>query len=69
MASALEKIQSAVANNKIMIFMKESGITHALEIGPGKVLAGLAKRCAKEIKVLSVPDAAALAQVSDFLAA
>ena len=49
--------------------MVAAGVTHALEIGPGKVLAGLAKRIAKELKVLSVGDAATLDQVADFLGA
>ena len=47
--------------------MAERGVTHALEIGPGKVLAGLVKRIAKDIKVLSVGDAASLDQVASFL--
>jgi [acyl-carrier-protein] S-malonyltransferase len=48
--------------------MVEGGITHALEIGPGKVLAGLMKRIAKDVKVLSVGDAAALDALPGFLA-
>jgi [acyl-carrier-protein] S-malonyltransferase len=34
--------------------MAECGVTHLFEIGPGKVLAGLVKRIAKEIEVLPV---------------
>lgn len=45
-----------------------SGVTRALEIGPGKVLAGLVKRIAKDVKVLSVNDVASLDQVATFLA-
>jgi [acyl-carrier-protein] S-malonyltransferase len=48
--------------------MAERGVTHALEIGPGKVLAGLVKRIAKDIKVLSVGDATSLGDVPAFLA-
>jgi [acyl-carrier-protein] S-malonyltransferase len=48
--------------------MAGAGVSHALEIGPGKVLAGLVKRTAKDVKVLSVSDAATLDQVATFLA-
>jgi [acyl-carrier-protein] S-malonyltransferase len=47
--------------------MAAHGVTHALEIGPGKVLAGLVKRIAKDLKVLSVGDAASLDQVAELL--
>jgi len=47
--------------------MAESGITHALEIGPGKVLAGLAKRIDKRVTVLSVADAESIAKIPEFL--
>ena len=47
--------------------MASEGVTHALEIGPGKVLAGLVKRVPKDIKVLSVGDAGSLGEVSAFL--
>jgi [acyl-carrier-protein] S-malonyltransferase len=47
--------------------MAGEGVTHAIEIGPGEVLAGLLKRINKQIKVLSVRDAAALDQVGSFL--
>lgn len=47
--------------------MASQGVTHALEIGPGKVLSGLAKRIDKDLKVLSVGDAASLEQVGAFI--
>lgn len=64
----VRQVTGSVRWEQAMVLMKERGVTHALEIGPGKVLAGLAKRCAKEIKVLSVQDAAALDGVAAFLA-
>ena len=63
----VRQVTGSVRWEQAMVLMKERGVTHALEIGPGKVLAGLARRCAKEIKVLSVCDAAALDQVAPFL--
>jgi len=45
------------------------GVTIALEIGPGKVLAGLQKRIDKAIKVVSVNDAAQIAGLSTLLGA
>ncbi|MGD0529156.1 MAG: ACP S-malonyltransferase [Polyangiaceae bacterium] len=48
--------------------MAEAGVTRAVEIGPGKVLAGLVKRIARDIRVLSVGDAASLGEVAAFLA-
>jgi [acyl-carrier-protein] S-malonyltransferase len=47
--------------------MVERGVTRALEIGPGKVLAGLVKRIAKDVKVLSVNDVASRDEVAAFL--
>lgn len=47
--------------------MASEGVTHALEIGPGKVLAGLGKRIAKEIKMISVGDVAGLDALAAFL--
>jgi [acyl-carrier-protein] S-malonyltransferase len=47
--------------------MHEAGVRRALEIGPGKVLAGLAKKIAKDVAVLSVNDVASLDKVAAFL--
>ncbi len=41
--------------------MAQLEITHVVEIGPGKVLQGLAKRIAPQIQALAVTDAASLA--------
>ena len=47
--------------------MVREGVTHAIEIGPGKVLQGLVKRCAKDVKLFGISDAAALDGVEAFL--
>ena len=48
-------------------WMAQAGVTHAIEIGPGKVLQGLVKRCAREVKLYGVSDAASLDGVQAFL--
>lgn len=47
--------------------MVAAGVTHALEIGPGKVLAGLVKRISKDLKVHNVSDLASIEGVPAFL--
>jgi [acyl-carrier-protein] S-malonyltransferase len=63
----VRQVTGSVRWEQVMLLMKERGVTHALEIGPGKVLAGFAKRCAREIKVLSVGDVPSLDRVAAFL--
>ena len=65
----VRQVDGAVRWEASVRFMKEAGVTHALELGPGKVLAGLVKRIAKEIPVLSVGDVSAMGEVSKFLGA
>ncbi len=43
------------------------GVTHALEIGPGRVLSGLARRIDKNLEVLSVGGLEAIERVPSFL--
>ena len=62
------QVDGAVRWEESVRFMAGAGVDRALEIGPGKVLAGLVKRTAKEVRVLSVGDAATLDQVAAFLA-
>jgi [acyl-carrier-protein] S-malonyltransferase len=49
--------------------MVAAGVTHALELGPGKVLAGLVKRIHKPLQVLSVSDPAGIEAVKGFVGA
>jgi len=48
--------------------MAESGVTHVLEIGPGKVLTGLSRRIAKEIEVLPVGSVEGIEAAAKLLA-
>jgi len=63
----VRQIDGPVLWEQTILLMAEAGITHALEIGPGKVLAGLTKRIDKRIAVLSVSDADGIAKIPDFL--
>jgi [acyl-carrier-protein] S-malonyltransferase len=47
--------------------MAEAGVTHALEIGSGKVLAGLVKRIDKRIRVHNVSSLDSIATIAAFL--
>jgi [acyl-carrier-protein] S-malonyltransferase len=40
--------------------MTEMGVTHIVECGPGKVLSGLVKRIAPEVKILGISDPATI---------
>jgi [acyl-carrier-protein] S-malonyltransferase len=68
----IRQIDGPVRWEETVRLLASRGVTHALEIGPGKVLAGLAKRIAKaldvELKVMSVGDSASLDAAAPFLA-
>jgi [acyl-carrier-protein] S-malonyltransferase len=64
----VKQVDSPVLWEQTVTAMAESGVTRALEIGPGRVLAGLVKRIDKRVSVLSVGDAEGVAKVADFLA-
>jgi [acyl-carrier-protein] S-malonyltransferase len=49
--------------------VREAGITHALEVGPGKVLAGLARRIEKSLVVLPCGDLPSLEAAAQQVAA
>jgi [acyl-carrier-protein] S-malonyltransferase len=63
----VRQIDGPVLWEQTISLMAEAGVTHALEIGPGKVLAGLVKRIDKRIAVLSVGDADTIAKIPEFL--
>jgi [acyl-carrier-protein] S-malonyltransferase len=65
----VRQIDSPVLWDRSVAHIADAGVTRALEIGPGKVLAGLVKRIDKRIQVLSVSEPDALAAVPQFLAA
>ena len=48
-----KQIVSPVLFEQTVCALKEAGITHVIEIGPGTVLAGLIRKCAPEINVFS----------------
>ena len=64
----VRQVDGAVRWEQAVRLMHAEGVTHAIEIGPGKVLAGLCKRIAKEMKVLSAGDLAGVEAVSGFVA-
>jgi [acyl-carrier-protein] S-malonyltransferase len=63
----VRQVDGAVRWDETVRRMVEAGVTHALEIGPDKKVAGLVKRIVKELPVLSVGDVASLDRVPEFL--
>ena len=53
---------SAVRWVETIRHMARSGVTHVVECGPGKILAGLVKRIAPELQGIALADRAALEQ-------
>jgi [acyl-carrier-protein] S-malonyltransferase len=64
----VRQVDGAVRWDESIRRMAAAGVTRALEIGPDKKLAGLVKRIARDLQVLSVCDAASLEQVASFVA-
>jgi [acyl-carrier-protein] S-malonyltransferase len=62
----VRQVDGAVRWEESVRTMVAGGMDRALEIGPGKVLGNLMKRIAKDVRVLSVNDAASLDQVAVF---
>lgn len=52
---------------EVVAALKARGLTHVLECGPGKVLAGLVKRCDAELTTMTLLDPASLADAKGML--
>jgi [acyl-carrier-protein] S-malonyltransferase len=63
----VRQIDGAVLWDQSVAWLAAQGVTHALEIGPGKVLAGLVRKIDKRIAVHGVSDPDGLAKVREFL--
>ena len=63
----VRQVDGAVRWEQAIRVMVAEGVTHAIEIGPGKVLAGLGKRIAKDMKMVSVGDPAAIQGLAAFI--
>jgi [acyl-carrier-protein] S-malonyltransferase len=63
----IAQVDGAVRWEQTLRFLAENGVTHALEIGPGNVLAGLTKKTAPTIQVLCVDGPDAINKVPGFL--
>jgi [acyl-carrier-protein] S-malonyltransferase len=59
----LEQVSSVVRWIECVETLKAEGVTRLVELGPGKVLAGLTKRISKDIESFNVEDAATLDKV------
>jgi [acyl-carrier-protein] S-malonyltransferase len=56
----VRQVASPVRWDEEVSRMADDGIATFVEFGPGRVLAGLVRRIRKDVRVLSVPDAAGL---------
>lgn len=64
----VRQVDSPVRWQASLQHIADAGVTRALEIGPGKVLAGLTKRIDKRVSVLSVNDRESVEKTAEFLA-
>ena len=60
-----QQITQPVQWEKTLYTIKNTGITHFIEIGPGKVLSGLVKRTLPESSAMNVEDPKTLSLVTD----
>ncbi|HEX3032036.1 MAG TPA: ACP S-malonyltransferase [Bacillota bacterium] len=56
----VKQVSSSVRWEQSISAMSQAGVTHFVEVGPGKVLSGLIRKIAKTAEVLNVEDSASL---------
>jgi len=67
-SSLVDGILGAVRWRDVQLLLARKGVTDLVEIGPGKVLAGIAKRTVPDLRVHSVSTPEAVREVLDRLA-
>jgi [acyl-carrier-protein] S-malonyltransferase len=60
-----QQITQPVQWEKTLYAIKNTGITHFVEVGPGKVLSGLVKRTLSESNAVNVEDVKTLSLVTN----
>lgn len=60
----IEQVTGSVRWRESVGFMKVNGVTNVVELGAGKVLSGLVKRCDKEINAISVGTPAEIEELA-----
>ncbi|MBM4362316.1 MAG: ACP S-malonyltransferase [Deltaproteobacteria bacterium] len=63
-AQLVRQVDGAVRWEESVAFIVAQGVTRAFEIGPGRVLAGLARKIDKRLEVLGVADPAGVAEAA-----
>lgn len=63
----VEQVTGSVRWRETVLFMKEQGVTDVVELGAGKVLSGIVKKCDKEINAISVGSPAEIEELAKSL--
>jgi [acyl-carrier-protein] S-malonyltransferase len=66
--SLIRQVTAPVQWERSMRGLMDKGVTHFIEVGPGKVLAGLLRRINRDAVCLNVEDAASLEKTLGALA-
>lgn len=60
----VEQVTGSVRWRESVTYMKANGVTDVVELGAGKVLSGIVKRCDKEINAISVGTSAEIEELA-----